>query len=555
MKQAAWTLILAAAFAAIGLAGGWIAARQTQSAGGHGGHEAGEGGDEHGHGGHAPAVPVLSEQARLNLGLKVAEADTEDYWKRQPVQAVVADSPRSLQPIFAPIGGRVTELNALPGAVVPAGGVVVTLIREPLPRPKLILTDPILKPANEDFHGAVGEMRRAARGLELLNAELERVQKFVETGTQDGLPILPRKNVIDLRYEIARGEMEVQNAEQELRRHGVTDAQLAELAKGRAAAVLGQQVWRQALQQNGLWPAAAEALYAALPAEAQALPWSVAAVGELAAAGIPLADLTVWLKAEPAAAAHFIEIAGLLQEGHALTAVKALHAVGGLEEVVRISAPAPDGVPDWDVLALDAKPGQQVERGQVLGTLANPRELQLRAEPVGGEVAAVLAAASQGGEIEAVPLLKDTGPHLKGLKLAYVTSDPDGHGTLAVLGVPNEALETQAGTKPEGRTWRLRPGLRYTLRVPVEKFGEAFVLPSDAVTDDGPDKVVFIEDGGGFKPAKVVVLHRDHETVVLDSRFSELFPGDRVVTRGAFGLGVALKAGSGGIDPHAGHNH
>ena len=78
---------------------------------------------------------------------------------------------------------------------------------------------------------------------------------------------------------------------------------------------------------------------------------------------------------------------------------------------------------------------------------------------------------------------------------------------------------------------------------------------ADALADDGPDKVVYIQNGDSFKPAKVVVLYQDHDVVVLDSKTSELFPGDSVVQTGAFGLSLALKSSGGAIDPHAGHNH
>lgn len=550
IKQATATVLLSVAFTSIGLACGWFASQQTKSSGGH----SEEGGDsEHGEG-HSVAKPTLSPQALQNLGIEFKEVEPTSFWMFKAVPAEVTESPLSIQPIYAPIGGRVVEICALPGSVVSAGGLVVKLVRDALPRPALTLTDQILKPANEDFHKAVGELRRAHRGLDLLRTEVERVQRFVETGTQDGLPILPRKNLIDLRYEVARSEMEVQNAEQELRRHGCSDAQVDEMAKGLSAPILGQQVWRQALQQNGLWTQQAEALHSSLPEKLKALPWSIAAVGELAAAGIPLDELTSWLKAEPEAADHFLELAGLLQQGHALAALKAMHLTGGLEQTVMLKAPAT--APDWDLLSVDVKPGQKVEAGQVIAMLSNPRQLQLQAEPVGGEVAAVLSSIGENAAIDASPLVAGTGPELKGLKLAYVTSAPDGHGTLAVLRVQNAPNAARNGeSKPHGRTWKLRTGLRYTLRVPMERLDDVFVLPTGAVTDDGPDKVVFIQDGDSFRAAKVVVRYQDHQFAVLDAKHSEVFPGDTVATCGAFGLGLALKAGSGAADPHAGHQH
>jgi hypothetical protein len=67
--------------------------------------------------------------------------------------------------------------------------------------------------------------------------------------------------------------------------------------------------------------------------------------------------------------------------------------------------------------------------------------------------------------------------------------------------------------------------------------------------------VVFIEDGDSFKSVKVAVRHLDHSVAVLDAKYSDLAAGDSVVTQGAFGLGLALKAGTNATDPHAGHQH
>jgi hypothetical protein len=90
------------------------------------------------------------------------------------------------------------------------------------------------------------------------------------------------------------------------------------------------------------------------------------------------------------------------------------------------------------------------------------------------------------------------------------------------------------------------------LRVPAESMEQVFVLPSGAVADDGPDKVVFIQDGEGFRSAKVAMRYWDDEVAVIDAAHSELFAGDRVVQRNAFALSLALKAGAA---PAADHGH
>jgi len=554
MKQATMVVLLAVTFTCLGLASGWFAAQQKSPAGGHGHAPAPEAGHE-GHA-HGPAAPKLSPQAVKNLGLVVAEAVKTTYWLRQDVPAVVAEAPDGVQPLFAPIGGRIAEIRAQPGAVVATGAVVLTLLRDALPRPVLTLTEQVLNPANEDFHRTVSELRKSRRELDLLKSELERIRTFAESGTQDGLPILPRKNLIDLRYDIARSEMDLQNAENELRRHGAIDEQIRDLAAGKNTPMLGQQIWKQALQQNGLWTPQAEALFVALPREIQNLPWAIAALGELTAAGVALADLTAWVKAAPETAKHFLEIAGLLQQGQSLAAVQAMHATNALEQVVRIVVPAAQGAPDWDLVALDVKLGQKVEAGQKVATLTNPRRLLLRAEPVGGETAALLKVLEHDASVDARPLLAGTGPDLKGLKLAGLTSDADGHGTVAVLSADNEPLAMRDHPRTgKTRTWKLRVGLRYVLEAPTEKLDDVFVLPAGAVTDDGPDKVVFIQNGESFMPVKVVVRYQDHRVAVLDGKLSDLAVDDSVVTQGAYGLSLALKAGTNAIDPHAGHQH
>src|SRR5262249_33490140 len=106
------------------------------------------------------------------------------------------------------------------------------------------------------------------------------------------------------------------------------------------------------------------------------------------------------------------------------------------------------------------------------------------------------------------------------------------------------------------RTWRLRSGQKYMLRLPTDRFDDVFVLPAGAVADDGADKVVFVADEDSFEPAKVVVLYQDDEVAIVDPARSAVATGAEVVQQNAFGLSLALKASSGqAIDPHAGHHH
>jgi hypothetical protein len=88
----------------------------------------------------------------------------------------------------------------------------------------------------------------------------------------------------------------------------------------------------------------------------------------------------------------------------------------------------------------------------------------------------------------------------------------------------------------------------------VQTLTGRFVVPSDAVVPRGPDSVLVLKEGAGFRLVPVHVEYSDATTAVIANE--GVFPGDIVVLRGAYALSLALQAGSGGGgDPHAGHHH
>jgi multidrug efflux pump subunit AcrA (membrane-fusion protein) len=93
------------------------------------------------------------------------------------------------------------------------------------------------------------------------------------------------------------------------------------------------------------------------------------------------------------------------------------------------------------------------------------------------------------------------------------------------------------------------------LLVPVEEWQDQFVLPVDAVTQEGAEYFVFQQNGDHFDRVPVHVKHKDQRSVVI-ANDGALFPGDVVARRGAHQMQMALKNKSGGgVDPHAGHSH
>ena len=277
----------------------------------------------------------------------------------------------------------------------------------------------------------------------------------------------------------------------------------------------------------------------------------MAAVGELALQKLASSALIEWLAATPEAGEEFASIAGMLQEGATVAHVRDLFARGAFAAEVEVLVPV--GAEDWDVHDLMIRVGDMVAAGDALMTLVNPRQLQLVAQPTGGETAAVLAALQGSQLASAEPLVAGSGPELHDLTVQSMTVDAD-ERTVAYLNVENRELRQ---TQSDGRTfrsWALRPGLRYMLKAPTETLENVIVIPTDGVVEEGADKQVFIKNGKTFAPAKVVLRYTNHRVAVLGDG-SEVFPGDEVVISGAFSLKLALNAGKGGDDPHAGHNH
>lgn len=254
----------------------------------------------------------------------------------------------------------------------------------------------------------------------------------------------------------------------------------------------------------------------------------------------------------------FQSVAAFLQKGAPIAseALRAdLRAHGFLVDLA--VPPAADGG-DWDVQAVHVRPGERLEAGAAVLTLSDPRRLVLKAEPVGAEMSAMLAALTAGAPLEAVPLVAGEAPRLSGLAIARVAADPDAHGSDGYLFVENSPLLVRdEGARGTFRTWRLRAGQRFMIRIPAETFADVFVLPADAVAQEGAARVVFVEDGDSFRPVEVELLYHDDEAaVVANNERTELFPGDRTVQSGAFALGLALKAGSQPAGhAHHGHTH
>jgi len=506
-----------------------------------GGAHAEEHADEHAH--EHEAGVEFSSAALANLGIEIGPVVRGDHEDTRDLPAVLVEAPLASMPLASPVDGMVVELKVVPGSVVRPGEVVARLLRSSQPMPDLALAGPLLLPGSERVHEALVRLHEAHEELGIVELEEKRLAQ-VTAGEDPALPVVPRQRLVELGYQRIRAEKARELARMELRKHGYADAEIEAMCDGAPAPVPTAEHWQRALQRNGLWNDLTARLHEALPQGLRSSAVATAAVGELTGRGMLDPALVEWVAGDKSAADNFVAVAGILTQGRSLADVRALHALGALQPVVELRAPAREGLDAWDVAELSVAPGAQVAAGAPVVVLHDASHLWLRVEPVGGDGALLVSAVEGAESCRAVPLLPGTGAELEGLVPQMLRSGDHG-SVVAHARVANSLL-----SEGPPRSWRLQSGMRYRLQVPVRTFRGVFVLPAAAIAEQGPELVVFLQDGASFHPVEVEVLHRDNE-VALVQPGGALFPGDVVALSGAFAIAAAMQGGG----EAGGHHH
>lgn len=122
--------------------------------------------------------------------------------------------------------------------------------------------------------------------------------------------------------------------------------------------------------------------------------------------------------------------------------------------------------------------------------------------------------------------------------------DPDTHLATAWAEFPN----------PDGREPRLLPGISGQARIDLAAPAGAKTIPADALVSDGVDRFVLVEaasaaGGSEYQKKSVVVVREGGDVAVI--RSADLYPGDRVVTRGSHELGGLFAPGVVRLTPEA----
>ena len=231
-----------------------------------------------------------------------------------------------------------------------------------------------------------------------------------------------------------------------------------------------------------------------------------------------------------------------------------------------VEAPAADGsaamVPvaasSAEVQELSVELGSQVQAGQLLATLANHRLLYAVGHAFQGEAAAIERATREAWPVQLEFAEDDPAgwePLPEGFRIRHVANTIDPASRTFDFFVP---LTNQSKSYDrEGEqfvVWRLRPGQRVRLLVPVEQLSDVFVLPAEAVVREGPDAFVFRQKGDLFDRLPVHLLHADRVNAIVANDGS-LAPGWFVAQSAAASLNRVLEAQADDGAPAGMHVH
>lgn len=189
--------------------------------------------------------------------------------------------------------------------------------------------------------------------------------------------------------------------------------------------------------------------------------------------------------------------------------------------------------------------GQQVQAGQLLCVLSNHRSLFIEGHAFKHDAPMLEHAARNGWPVE-VEFAEDDSRHWppfdQTFEIHHLSNriDPSSRTFDFFIPLTNQAR----GYEKDGKTfvvWRLRPGQRVRIHVPVEKLENVIVMPAGAVVREGPEAYVFRQNGDLFNRLPIHVLHEDRLNVVLANDGS-ILPGSYLAQGSAASLNRVLKA-------------
>jgi multidrug efflux pump subunit AcrA (membrane-fusion protein) len=201
----------------------------------------------------------------------------------------------------------------------------------------------------------------------------------------------------------------------------------------------------------------------------------------------------------------------------------------------------------YEVQSLAVELGQTVQAGEMIISLANHQSLYVVGHAFKREAGLIEQAAQNGTPIE-IGFAEDSAelwpPLDQQFQIRHFSNTIDVDTRTFDFFVP---LQNQLRTYEKGGTqflvWRFRPGQRTRIEVPVQKFTNVFVMPSEAIVREGADAFVYRQNGDLFNQIAVHVLHEDRQNVVIANDGS-ITPGTYLAQNAAASLRRVLKSQS-----------
>lgn len=218
---------------------------------------------------------------------------------------------------------------------------------------------------------------------------------------------------------------------------------------------------------------------------------------------------------------------------------------------------AGQAAPTFELQASHVELGQQVEAGQLLCLLANHQMLAIEGRAFRDETPLLEQSVKEGWPVTVdFQENSESGwPPLAGeyqIRHLANTIDPINRTFAFTIPIENESRVVEVN----GRTqilWRFRPGQKLRLLVRVKKLDDVFIVPADAVVQEGAEAFVYTQNVNTFTRRPVRIITQDRQQTVL-AHDASLLPGSYVVQGAAAQLNRMAKSENSGV-PKGFHIH
>jgi membrane fusion protein, heavy metal efflux system len=225
-----------------------------------------------------------------------------------------------------------------------------------------------------------------------------------------------------------------------------------------------------------------------------------------------------------------------------------------------------ESLPSFELQELTVEAGQEVRAGESLCQLSDHEFLSIEGSAFRDETLLLERTIKEAWPVQ-IDFQEIQGADWPPIEQSFVirhvanTIDPVTRTFKFRIPLENQSLVVRHGDQSQ-LLWRFRPGQRVRVNIPVEELTNVFVLPSDAVVEEGADVFVFTQNVNTFQriPVHLVLRNRDEAVIANNGALKTYKKGDTqwtlaaVVRTAAAQLNRMTKAGSSDV-PKGYHIH